>query len=659
MAASTLISPRNGLDPALPTVPAARRGPALHASASYVICTNPRSGSWLLSEGLAATGAAGHPREWFNVLEEQRQRARWGGQGQADTSPLSYLSYVVAQGSTPNGVFGLKLHYYQLADLSAQLGHVDGCRGLPVDEAISTAFPGVRYIWLTRQDKARQAISYHRACQTDVWWQIEPGAKAEPDGSPREARPEPRFDPAAIAALERLAVANDAKWRSFFDRCGADPLVITYEDLAADYAGTIGRILGWLGVAEPASARIRPPRLRRQADELSEAWLARYTAFKAQPAPAGDATAPDGGAPAPDFRPNDPVDSVVPAAEPGSPVFALTRTPAGELPAAWRQWLAQALLQDVPRASVVETMTQHGFHADLVRAELDAALAHPYLLAGRESRAHLARGVRVLGALAELARLQPWATTVPRQDRPSRATFCESYYAANRPVVLTGLMEDWPALTRWTPGYLRSALGDEEVEIMAGRDGDPAYEVNAGQHRRPVRFGDFVDMVYGGGPSNDCYLVANNQFFERERTRILLEDFAPFGEYLDPAQLQGRCFFWFGPAGTVTPLHHDQCNILIAQVSGHKRVKLIPSTQWEHVYSGSDCVSDINCERPDFVRRPGFCRATVLDVTISPGEVLFIPVGWSHHVRALDPSISISFTNFVFPNNYRWQGAPQ
>ena len=646
MGATTTISPRNLASPT------AGRGPALHAAASYVICTNPRSGSWLLSEGLAATGVAGHPREWFNVLEEQRQRARWGDQGQVDPRPLSYLSYLVAQGRTPNGVFGLKLHYYQLADLSAQLSQVSGYRGLPVQEAISAAFPGVRYIWLTRRDKARQAISYHRACQTDVWWQIEPGAQVEPDRAPREARPEPRFDPVAIAGLERLAVANDAKWQSFFAQCGADPLVITYEDLAADYAGTIGAILGWLGVAHPDAVRIRPPRLRRQADELSEAWLARYTAFKAQPAPAGDDPAPDRRA---SFSgPNEPGDSAVPAAEPGSPVFALTRTPAGELPAAWRQWLAQALLQDVPQASVIETMTQHGFPADLVRAELRAMLEHPYFLAGRERRAHLARGVRVLGALDQLARLQPWARTVPRQARPARAAFCEAYYAANRPVVLTGLMDDWPAMTRWTPGYLRSVLGDEEVEIMADREGDPAYEVNAGQHRRPIRFGDFVNMVYGGEPSNDYYLVANNQFFQRERAQVLLEDFVAFGEYLDPAHLQGRCFFWFGPAGTVTPLHHDLCNILIAQVSGRKRVKLIPSTQWEHVYRGSGCVSDIDCERPDFVRSPAFCHATVLDVTISPGEVLFIPVGWSHHVRALEPSISVSFTNFVFPNSYRW-----
>ena len=45
--------------------------------ATYVICTTPRSGSWLLSDGLSSTGVAGRPREWFNVLEEQQHYARW------------------------------------------------------------------------------------------------------------------------------------------------------------------------------------------------------------------------------------------------------------------------------------------------------------------------------------------------------------------------------------------------------------------------------------------------------------------------------------------------------------------------------------------------------------------------------------------------------
>jgi ribosomal protein L16 Arg81 hydroxylase len=40
---------------------------------------------------------------------------------------------------------------------------------------------------------------------------------------------------------------------------------------------------------------------------------------------------------------------------------------------------------------------------------------------------------------------------------------------------------------------------------------------------------------------------------------------------------------------------------------------------------------------------------------LEPGEAIFIPVGWWHHVKSLEVSISVSFTNFVFPNYYEWK----
>src|SRR5579862_2436407 len=90
-------------------------------AATYLICTNPRSGSWLLSEGLTATGVAGNPREWFNIAEEQRHRAQWRMDHTNDLRFARYFALANTESMTSNGVSGIKFHYYQLADLARRL----------------------------------------------------------------------------------------------------------------------------------------------------------------------------------------------------------------------------------------------------------------------------------------------------------------------------------------------------------------------------------------------------------------------------------------------------------------------------------------------------------------------------------------------------------
>lgn len=320
----------------------------------------------------------------------------------------------------------------------------------------------------------------------------------------------------------------------------------------------------------------------------------------------------------------------------------------------WQRWIAENRLLEVPDEKIVEILVSRGVEENLAREAVAATAANPYFQAAERILMRYRKAESLLGVYSSLLSLSGPLQSLPYRLNLSRDEFLNEHYAANRPVVLTEAMRDWPALEKWTPEYLRSVCGEQMVEIMADRESDPGYEINAGQHRHPIRFDAFVDRILTSGPSNDYYLVANNHFFSHEATRALLDDFTPFPELLLPDKLTG-VHFWFGPAGTVTPLHHDALNIIVAQVYGRKRFILISSQHLSNVYNHHGVYSEVDAGSPDFTRFPRYQQAKRIEVILEPGEALFLPVGWWHYVEALDISMTLSFTNFPFPNRYNWK----
>ncbi len=611
---------------AIKAVPSRKTSP----TTTYVICTNPRSGSWLLSEGLASTAVAGNPREWFNISEEQLHRARWRMEHTTDLSSAAYLELALRESTTRNGISGIKLHYYQFAEWPERVAAIDGLRGLTSAELMRRLFPNAKYIWLTRRDKVRQAISFVLASRTNEWWDI--AGEATHRASPRPD--DLVFDAQRIERMAHVLEDCDARWQSYFEDRGITPMVIQYEDLVADYAHTVTGVLKWLGIPDADAIAVPAPRLRRQSNARNEDWLARYTAFKSE-----------GGHPAPP--------PISPGA--GEPDPMRTPMPLETIPNAWKRWVGQGKLLKTRDEAIVEVLTNNGYARASAAAEVEKAGSDQYLLGATHAHRRLRKGASLLNALGEMARLESGITQVDVRATPSRSEFRDRYYAANRPVVLQGLMSDWRAMTAWTPQYLKHIAGDKTIEVMTGRDSDPKYERNGAKHRTNMRFADYIDLVHSGKITNDYYLVPNNRFFQNAGMAPLLHDFAAFPAYLNPANTARQTFLWFGPAGTVTPLHHDTSNILMAQVIGRKRYRLIPPTQWQSVYNSEGVYSDVDCETPDFNRYPRFRDARMIDVVVAPGEVLFVPVGWWHHVRALDVSMTVSFTNFVFPNHFNWE----
>jgi LPS sulfotransferase NodH len=221
---------------------------------SYMICFVPRSGSTLLAELLGSTGLAGAPEEYFHPVTMPRLMREW----EVDTLE-DYVRALLARKTGANGVFGVKVARGQYW---ATFGESDP----------RPLFPELRFVYVRRLDRVRQAVSWARALQTLQW------------ASWVGARPDRRatYDPEEIERKLNRVSGDEAAWESLFAEHGISPLRVLYEELAEAREQTVRRVTDFIGAPLPAGFRLEQPRLERQADEESERWVARYLSELAQ-----------------------------------------------------------------------------------------------------------------------------------------------------------------------------------------------------------------------------------------------------------------------------------------------------------------------------------------------------------------------------------------
>jgi trehalose 2-sulfotransferase len=237
-----------------------------HRRRCYVVCTIPRSGSNLLTDGLRDTRRAGVPKQFFLPKAESRYAAELGLDPAADYP--AYVHGVVNAKITHNEVFGFKLMSWYLDDFLKRLRDTRVFGDAATDDLslLQNAFPRLRFVHIQRRHKLRQALSTARALQTGVW-KVQKGATA---------MQEPQFDAELIEQSLREAERQEKIWQDFFERLGVRPFEVEYEKLCQDYEGAIRGVLDFLKISLPRGTRIGAPVTIRQADEISHMWEERF-----------------------------------------------------------------------------------------------------------------------------------------------------------------------------------------------------------------------------------------------------------------------------------------------------------------------------------------------------------------------------------------------
>ncbi|MDE4912805.1 Stf0 family sulfotransferase [Methylobacterium sp. 092160098-2] len=218
---------------------------------SYVLSSSPRCGSTYLAALISQTKTLGAPHEYLAEDNFRMMQVRF-----QTPDDHSTMREIVRRRTSELGVFGVKLHANQLAQLRymQSLGH---------------NFEISKYVFIQRKDRIRQAISYAKAVLSQEWIAIE--NYSHPESGTINSN---KIDVEGM--LGNIDRENN-DWLAFFSDKGIDPLIVFYEDVLENPQCEVDRIAQWLGVPSGQVDQSKVP-LKRQSNEETEEIIRSFRA---------------------------------------------------------------------------------------------------------------------------------------------------------------------------------------------------------------------------------------------------------------------------------------------------------------------------------------------------------------------------------------------
>jgi len=154
-------------------------------------------------------------------------------------------------------------------------------------------------------------------------------------------------------------------------------------------------------------------------------------------------------------------------------------------------------------------------------------------------------------------------------------------------------------------------------------------------------FSDYVKSLYAPEASVNGYMAANT-------VPPALDD-----TYCFPSVFERAVFntprWWIGPAGTGLRLHRDMVDNFLVQLKGRKKVRLYAPSETRFLYPapvGGNLMyepSRVDPENYQAEKFPDYRHSVSTVCELQPGDMLYLPAGWWHHVLNLEVSWSLNF----------------
>ncbi len=253
--------------------------------------------------------------------------------------------------------------------------------------------------------------------------------------------------------------------------------------------------------------------------------------------------------------------------------------------------------------------------------------------------------------------------TIPEYSAISPQQFFEEIAPYQKPIVIRGFVKSWPlvASAKKSPNefvdYLNKFYRGQKTGMVVA---PPAAK------KRFYYNEDMTDVNFLSGEERvDLFLGRLLEIMDRDIYPAISMQSTPINSILPGLITENHCELfpnleprlWVGNEGIVNT-HYDGSDNVACVIAGHRRFTLFSPEQTKNLYPGplnftpaGAPTSLVDLNDPDFTRFPLYKNAldNAYQVELGPGDAIFIPMLWWHHVESLDKLNALV--------NYWWTGS--
>jgi len=221
----------------------------------------------------------------------------------------------------------------------------------------------------------------------------------------------------------------------------------------------------------------------------------------------------------------------------------------------------------------------------------------------------------------------------------STKDFEENYFKPQKPLLIKGLANLYPAGRKWNINFIKACCGDVKVDIFDNSRTNTSSSAFTKPDLR-MNFKDYVETVIKDEPSN-LRMFLFNMFKKKPELR---KDFPC--PYLFKGILGKMGYMFFGSKNIKVRIHQDidMSSVILTQFHGRKRVVLVSPKYSDLLYRlPYNTYSLVDLDKPDYNKYPGLEYIEANEYILEPGDALFMPSGFWHYITYLDGGFGVSY----------------